>query len=124
VLLDVARPITIPSAGVVKGGRLDKWRFHFICFQVEDMALEIVARWTPPAWPFFREFAANHEHFGTLRAVVGERAKRLQAIPLITTAYRAVGVDLPSSHWLINSKLTLRARVKRSHAHIRSRRRS
>ena len=117
----VIKSITIPSAGVVKGGRLDRWRFHFICFQVNEAALEILARWTPPAWPFFREFAANHEHFGTLRPVVGERAKRLSASPLIASAYRIAGFDLPESHWLITSDLTLRARIKRSHGSAKRR---
>ena len=111
----VNKPFTIPAMGVVKGGRLDRWRFHFVCFSVECMALKIICRWTPLAWPFFREFAVDHTYFGTLRPVVGERAKRLPTAPLISTAYRAVGVDLPSDHWLIDSKLTLRARVKRSH---------
>lgn len=108
-----SKPVTIPAFGVVKGGRLNGWRFHFMHFRVEGRALEIVARCTPPAWPFFREFGLDHTHFGTLRPVVGERATRLAAIPLIASAYRLEGIEPPD--WIINSNLTLRARVKRSH---------
>ena len=78
------------------------------------MALKIICRWTPPAWPFFREFSVDHTYFGTLRPVVGERAKRMPVAPLIATAYRLAGVDLPDTHWLLSSSITLRARVKRS----------
>lgn len=106
------RVLTIPQAGIVKGGRLNGWRFHFVCFRVDGRALEVVGRWTPPHWPFFREFGADHTMFGTLRPVIGERAARLQAEPLIASAYRAEGIEPPA--WLINSTLTLRARVKRS----------
>lgn len=107
------KPITVPSCGVVKGGRLHAWRFHFICFRVDERALEIVARWTPPAWPFFREFGADHTHFSTLRTVAGDRAKRIPAVPLITTAYRAEGLEPP--YWLDAQRMTLRALIKRTH---------
>lgn len=105
--------ITVPAAGRIKGGRLDGWRFHFLCFRVRGMALEVVARCTPPAWPFPRDIGMDHTHFGTLRPVVGDRAKRLPAEPLITTAYRAEGIEPPE--WLINSAQTLRARIRRTH---------
>ena len=107
------RPITIPAAGVIRGGKLNGWRFHFVCFRLEGMALEIVARCTPPAWPFFREMWINHTFFGTIRPVIGERAKLLDAVPLIATTYKAAGLQPPE--WLINSDLTLRARLKRTH---------
>lgn len=107
------KAITIPQCGVVKGGRLNGWRFHFVGFGLDGMALHVVARCTPPAWPFFREFPLDHTHFGTLRPVVGDRAKRLPVEPLIRTTYQTVGITgLPD--WLINSTLTLRARVKRT----------
>lgn len=112
-----AKAITVPEFGVIKGGRLDRWRFRFVHFAVNDRALEIVARCTPPAWPFFREFPLDHTHFGTLRAVVGERAKRLPVTPLLTTAYRVAGIVPPD--WVINSDMTLRARIKRTHGAIR-----
>jgi len=109
------KPITVPAFGMVKGGRLNGWRFHFIQFQVEGCALQLLARCTPPAWPFFREIALEPQHFGTLRAVVGERAKRIPAVPLIATAYRIAGLPVPS--WLTaERKQTLRAVVKRSGA--------
>lgn len=112
-----AKRISIPAAGLIKGGRLDGWRFHFICFRVRGHALQIVARCTPPAWPFFREMGLDHTHFGTLRAVVGERAKKLPAEPLITTAYRAEGLEPPE--WLIDSPKTLRSRIQRTHTRKR-----
>lgn len=112
----VIRTITVPACGMVKGGRLDGWRFHFICFQVDGMRLEIIARCTPPAWPFFREIGMNHTHFATLRPVVGDRAKRLNASPLIATAYRVQGIEPPK--WLLESDMTLRARIKRTHGGI------
>lgn len=107
------RTLIIPSAGIVKGGRLNGWRFHFVCFRLDGLALEVVARWTPPHWPFFREFGADHTMFGTLRPIVGDRARRIPAEPLIALAYRAEGIEPPQ--WLVESGLTLRARVKRSH---------
>lgn len=80
-----AKNITVPASGMVKGGRMDGWRFHFVCFRVVDRALEVVARWTPPHWPFFREFGADRTHFGTLRprdwrartALAGRTADRI-----------------------------------------------
>jgi hypothetical protein len=114
-----AKPVTVPAFGVIKGGRLNAWRFHFMHFRVDGAELEIVARCTPPAWPFFREIGLDHTHFGTLRPVIGERATRLQADPLIATAYRAAGSEPPA--WIINSTMTLRARIKRTRGARRTR---
>lgn len=104
---------TIPAFGIVKGGRLDNWRFHFLYFRVEDGALEIVARCTPPNWPFFREMWINHKFFGTLRPIVGQRAKRLLALPLIESAYRLAGLSMPA--WIVHARMTLRALIQRTH---------
>lgn len=108
------KAFTIPQCGVVKGGRLDGWRFHFCCFRFDGRALKVVARCTPPAWPFFREIGMDHRHFDKLRPVTGDRAKRLPIDSLIETTCRVSGFTrIPP--WLINSTLTLRARVKRTH---------
>jgi hypothetical protein len=44
------KAVTVPAFGVIKGGRLNTWRFHFLHFRVDGRELEIVARCTPPAW--------------------------------------------------------------------------
>lgn len=104
--------IRVPAFGVIKGGQLDGWLFTFLYVRAKPRALQIVCRCTPPAWPFPHDIPLTHEHFLQLRAVPGERAKRMAAEPLIQQAYRLAGLEIPKS--VADSSKTLRARVKRS----------
>jgi hypothetical protein len=105
-------PLLFPSQGEIKGGSLAGWRFHFLYFRASPRGLEVMARCTPPAWPFPWDIPLSHEHFGQLRAVPGERAKRLDAEPLIRHAYALAGLEIPKT---VATSATLRARVKRAH---------
>lgn len=104
--------MTVPQCGRIKGGRLDGWRFHFLQFQVRDQGLVVLARCTPPRWPFPCDVPLAPQHFMSLRAVVGDRAKRIEAPGLITAAYSYAGKQVPT--WLADHKGTLRACVKRA----------
>ncbi len=107
-----ARPLIVPQCGVIKGGRLNGWRFHFLQFRVDAGALKVVAKCTPPNWPFPCDIALDSTHFTSLRPVVGDRAKRLEATALILTAYSHAKREAPA--WVINHTGTLRAAVKRA----------
>jgi hypothetical protein len=106
------KPVFMPSFGVIKGGRLNGWRYHFLHFKARGADLLVVARCTPPNWPFPCDIAMDHTHFMQLRAVPGERAKRMRAEPLIASAFQLEGREVPQ--WLTERAMTLRARVKRS----------
>lgn len=107
-------PLVVPSAGVIRGGRLDGWRFHFLHFRASQAGLQVVARCTPPAWPFPHDIPLRAEHFMKLRAVPGDRAKRIPADPLIRHAYQLAGLPCPDG--AVKPGTTLRARVKRTAA--------
>jgi len=104
----------IPSWGLVKGGLLNGWHFHFLNFSAAQDSLTILARCTPPAWPFPRDIYLSEIHFGSLRAVVGQRAKKMPADPLIRSAFHLEHLLAP--HYLDDSRLTLRALLKRVNA--------
>jgi hypothetical protein len=106
------KPLIIPAFGVIKGGRLNGWRFHFLHFRATPEALQVVARCTPPAWPFPCDIRLTHEHFMQLRAVPGERARRMAVEPLIRHAYALAGLEVPA--WALLNRTTLRSRVKRA----------
>lgn len=108
------RPLVIPQFGVVKGGRLDGWHFHFLHFKVSLARGEllVVCRMTPPDWPFPHDIPLDSTHFMQLRPVRGSRAKRLDAQRLVESAYTLEGLPIPQ--WLIDRRSTLRAGVKRS----------
>ncbi len=105
--------LTVPSAGSIKGGRLNGWHFHILHFRAEPRGLKVVARCTPPAWPFPWDIALTHEHFGSLKWVVKGGAKRIPALPQIIDAYRVARLQLPE--WMKSKPMTLRAIVKRAH---------
>jgi hypothetical protein len=107
-----SRPLVMPAFGVIKGGRLDGWRFHFLHFAATPAELQVFARCSPPAWPFPCDIPLRPEHFGQLRAVAGERAKRLAVDPLIKQAYEAAGILVP--WWATEQRMTLRARLRKS----------
>lgn len=113
------RPLVIPSLGVIKGGRLHEWYFHFLHFRVSVATREllVVCRCTPPAWPFPCDIPLDSTHFMQLRPIRGTRAKRLDAQRLVESAYVIEGLPVPQ--WLIDRRSTLRAAVKRSTTRIR-----
>lgn len=102
-----AHQLMMPAFGVIRGGRLHGWRFHFLRFEVVSIdrayewqnvahELRVVARCTPPHWPFPCDIELEDgNHFRQLRAVRGERAKRMPAQPLIANAYRIAGLTVP-----------------------------
>lgn len=104
------KPVHMPLHGVIEGGRLHGWRYTFLCFRLDAVALgdpsdtvsyrlNVLARCSAPNWPFPCEIALRgQDHYSVLRAVPGERAKRALAAPLIHNAYRAAGVELPA-YW-------------------------
>lgn len=90
----------IPAFGLVRGGRLDGWRYLFLWFVARPITpdrseLLVRARVTPPAWPFPCDIdLRGGEHFASLEAVPGERAKRRRAEPLIESAFEIAGLEL------------------------------
>ena len=113
------RPIVITQMGRIRGGRLDGWRYRFLSFRVAHVTLagfpftelQVMARCSAPNWPFPCEIALRPDHYMQLRTVPGDRAKRLQAEPLIANAYLLAGVNAPA--WLGTDKpMTLRAAVR------------
>ena len=106
-----AQPLTVPSAGVIKGGQLDGWRFHFLHFRASTAGLQVVARCTPPNWPFPWDIPLLPKHFMQLRPIKCDRAKRIAVDPLIRHAYQLAGLPCPEP--ALKPNTTLRARVKR-----------
>lgn len=107
-----SRALVMPEFGVIKGGRLDGWRYRFLRFEIRDHELLVLARCSAPDWPFPCEIPLTPTHFTQLRAVPGDRAKRLAAEPLIQQAYEAAGLPVP--WWAKGQTMTLRARIKRA----------
>lgn len=106
-----SKPLTVPSAGVIKGGQLDGWRFHFLHFRASTAGLQVVARCTPPNWPFPWDIPLQAKHFLQLRPVKGDRAKSIPADPLIRHAYQLAALPCPAA--ALKPNTTLRARVRR-----------
>lgn len=107
--------VTVPAFGVIRGGRLDGWRFHFLRLVATREELQLVARCTPPAWPFPCDLVLNpYEHFVSLRPIKGERAKRIRVDELFRQAYDLAAIPLP--WWASQQRSTLRARLMKSHA--------
>lgn len=109
------RPLTLPALGVIRGGRLAGWRYRFLRFQVARIVmgghpmpeLQVYAMCTPPNWPFPCDIPLKPEYYLGFRAVPGDRAKRIQAEPLIAEAFLAAGLPAPS--WLASTEpITLR----------------
>lgn len=102
----------LPAFGVILGGRLDGWRFHFIRFEAYADELVLLAKCSAPNWPFPCDIPLEPTLFRKLRAVPGERAQRLATADLIEAAYR--GAALPAPAWLSKDKrMTVRACVQR-----------
>jgi hypothetical protein len=68
----------VPQHGKIEGGALDGWRYAFLRFvNTGDPYLSVDVRATPPHWPFPMEVRMPPRSFRALRAVPGERARRL-----------------------------------------------
>lgn len=106
------KPLTIPSAGIIKGGRLNGWHYHFLRFRARPRGLRVVARCTPPAWPFPHDIAMDASHFVRLTRVPGGRAKTLDADALIARAYELEKLVAPA--WIAATTVTLYALIKRA----------
>lgn len=121
------KPLVIPAFGVIKGGRLDGWAYHFLHFRVDvirhgdpsdtvSYELRVVARCSPPGWPFPHDIALDSTHYMQLRAVPGSRAKRKPLLPLVESAYHLASCEMPPALARILSgeqRSTLRAAAKR-----------
>ena len=83
-----------------------------VSIRVADGELRVLARYTPPRWPFPKDIPLTAEHFMQLRPVTGERARRLAALELIQAAFSHAGAQAPA--WLSSHTGTLRACVKRA----------
>lgn len=94
-------PRSLPVDGRIRGGRLNGWWFHFQRFALVHEALVLIARCTPPAWPFFREINLHEGLFVELEP--GSDDKKLQRyVPLeteIEAAYKRAGVEPPTWIW-------------------------
>jgi hypothetical protein len=74
----------LPTHGVITAGPLTGWRYAFIQFiRIEnDIAMDM--RCTRPNWPFPKTVRFRFsKHQISVRAVSGERAKRLDANALL-----------------------------------------
>jgi hypothetical protein len=105
------KPLVMPQRGRIKGGMCNGYTYLFQRFEVIDGALRVRAKISAPNWPFPCDAVLNAAHFGQFRAVPGERAKRLQAEPLIEQAYGWAQLPVPA--WGDRHR-TIRARVLRS----------
>lgn len=106
-----ARARLIPEMGKVKGGRLDGWRYRLLHVVVAPGELLVLARCTPPAWPFPRDIYMDHTHFASLRPVTGDRAKRIPQAELLRRAFEVEKLPVPA--YVLDPSSTLRAIVKR-----------
>lgn len=113
------RPRLIAESGMVKGGKLNGWRYHLLHFGAGVGELVLLARCTPPNWPFPRDIWLDHTHFGTLRPIVGDRAKRLEVTRLVRQAFELEKLVPPP--FIDDERMTLRAMVKRANQSIRMR---
>lgn len=112
-----AHQTILPSWGEIKGGQLHGWHFHVLQVKLTRPGLRILARCTPPRWPFPLDVPLAPKHFMQLRAVSGERAKKWPAAPMIANEYRRLGLEPPA--WLEwrdrkGRERTLRALLLRS----------
>lgn len=108
--------LQVPEFGVIKGGTLDGWRYHFLNVRVRAIQLadgdvrhtfQVVARCTPPHWPFPCDIRLTHEHFRQLRPVPRERPRRINIVPLVRQAFELKKIEPPA--WLKEPRKTVRA---------------
>lgn len=92
----------LPAFGVIKGGRLDRWRFHVLHFVATPRSLRLLCRCTPPAWPFPKDLPLCFLDFGQLRRIPGSRAKTLDASAMIRSAITLERLRPPE--WLAEAR--------------------
>jgi len=84
------RTAMLSAFGVIIGGDHNDWRYAFLRFTVGTRdSLRIVLAATPPFWPFPQELTLGKFDFRHLEGVPGERAPRVNTLPLIDGAIRA-----------------------------------
>lgn len=84
-----------PMLGVIKGGKLDGWRYLFLGFDIAAGQLQMRCQVSAPNWPFPHDMLMRPAYFSTLRPVPGDRAKRFVPWDRILTAYMAAGKEMP-----------------------------
>lgn len=85
------RNVAIAQTGRIVGGKLNGWHYAFLEFQLVDGAMCILARVTPPKWPFPKDVLFNIDagDVRQFRKIAGQRAKRIEVAPLIAAAHAA-----------------------------------
>lgn len=74
----------LPVHGVITDGLLAGWRYAFLQFIRIDNTVAMDVRCTEPYWPFPQTVRFRFDrHYIQVKAVAGERAKRLDANALI-----------------------------------------
>jgi hypothetical protein len=99
----VRKAIVMPQHGTISGGRLNGWRFHFLRFIAQPGDVKVLARVTPPKWPFPMDIALDGRHFRTLKS--DKAAKRLDGDKLIFGAYQLEGLPVPQH--IVDSSIRL-----------------
>lgn len=77
----------MPAFGLIEGGRLDGHRYLFHGFAVQAETLLVDATVSRPNWPFPKREMLWPQDYETLRAIPGERARRIAAESLIAAAW-------------------------------------
>jgi dTDP-4-dehydrorhamnose 3,5-epimerase-like enzyme len=77
----------MPQHGLIRGGVLHGWRYGILrCVRLDEKEYAMDVRATPPHWPFPVEVRLTNRDKCQLRAVPGERAKRLGVASLMANA--------------------------------------
>lgn len=108
--------LTVPQFGIVKGGQLAGYHFQILRFIATPTTLRLLARVTPPAWPFPKDRELQFFDFMQLRRVKGSRAKSLDALALMRSAITLEGLQPPD--WLDEVK-TVRSALSRLDCRVR-----
>lgn len=86
----IKRSSILARQGLIRGGRLDGWRYtfeRFVCFRRgADKYLRIVLTVNQPGWPFPNTAVLKPLDFYHLVSVSGERSPSIDAAPLIRAA--------------------------------------
>lgn len=107
------QPVPFPAAGYIKGGMLNRWRFHFLQFSASAGGLVLIARCTPMYWPFPADIRMTHVHFETLESFAKDNVRTLDACVEIKAAYQRSRLEPPDL--LFTEPLVLRDVLQRSY---------